>query len=92
MGRHASAQSRPARAAGNPELLGWAAFMAPMCVVALGLAGVGWLVAVGVGALVAGALVVVWVASALAPPTARSPQRPASGPDQPPSVPDRADP
>jgi hypothetical protein len=50
------------------ELLGWAAFTAPACAVALGLFGVGWLLAVAVGLLIAAVFAVVWWASVVAGP------------------------
>jgi hypothetical protein len=50
------------------ELLGWAAFTAPACAVALGFFGVGWLLAIGVGLLIAAVFAVVWAASLVAGP------------------------
>jgi len=68
MGRHRAAPPDRGRSAGNVELLGWAAFAAPACAVALGFFGVGWLLSVGVGVLIAAVFAVVWAASLVAGP------------------------
>ncbi len=68
MGRHRAAPPDRGRSAGNVELLGWAAFTAPACAVALGFFGVGWMLSIGVGLLIAAVFAVVWAASKVAGP------------------------
>ena len=60
--RRAPRHGAPRQAADN-ELLGWGLFSATVCALCLGLAGAGWLLAAGVGALVALVFGVVWAAS-----------------------------
>ncbi len=81
MGRHRAAPPDRGRSAGNVELLGWAAFTAPACAVALVFFGVGWLVAIGVGLLIAAVFAVVWAASVVAAPGA-APSRSSIGTEE----------
>jgi hypothetical protein len=50
------------------ELLGWGAFTAPACAVALGFFSVGWVLSIAVGLLIAAVFAVVWAASMVAGP------------------------
>lgn len=68
MGRHAAPAKPPSGRRGQ-DLAAWGAFTVPMAVLALGLAGTGWLAALAVGALGTVAFVVVWLAARRVPGT-----------------------